>query len=146
MSHDIASSNLEMRQAIAPLIRQAIPDLKLLVLFGSQAKGTATERSDWDLAVLMDASSADNWIGWQVCVPLANILQISESCIDLIDLAYCSPVLGYAIAREGHVLYEREPDLFFNFQLKAWKRYADTARLRQYQKDYIRLGLERLRQ
>ncbi|HEY9737796.1 MAG TPA: nucleotidyltransferase domain-containing protein [Trichocoleus sp.] len=32
-------------------LSQSLPQVRLLVLFGSRAKGTATEGSDWDLGV-----------------------------------------------------------------------------------------------
>ena len=32
-------------------VRSHLPEVQLIVLFGSQAKGTATARSDWDIAI-----------------------------------------------------------------------------------------------
>jgi predicted nucleotidyltransferase len=126
-------------------LAQAIPNLQLLILFGSQAQGRATLNSDWDLAFLIQNFSYQ--IGWgelELYHPLGEILGINSDQIDLVNIDKCSPLLGYMIAREGKVLYEAEPDLFLNFQLKAWKRYANTAKLRQYQKDYIHQSLEQL--
>jgi len=34
--------------------RQNLPQGGLLVLYGSQARGTATESSDWDLLIILD--------------------------------------------------------------------------------------------
>ncbi|NJL36930.1 MAG: nucleotidyltransferase domain-containing protein [Leptolyngbyaceae cyanobacterium RM2_2_4] len=128
------------------LIRE-IPALQLLVLFGSRAKDTYTDRSDWDLAIAIDPANHLSFSSL-LSLPhtLGNILCINSDRIDLVNLNHCSPVLGYVIAKEGQVLYEVEPDLFFQFQLKAWKRYADTAYLRRYQEDYIRQTVEQLKQ
>lgn len=126
-------------------LSQTLPNLKLLALFGSRAKGTATAKSDWDLAFL----AKPNPIGWaelELQESIAQILEISSDQIDLVNLTHCSPVLGYVVAKEGKVLYESEPNQFIYFQMKAWKIYADTAKLRQYQAQYIRESIERLQQ
>lgn len=119
-----------------------VPRLRLLVVFGSRAKDTYSAQSDWDLAIALDPEQPQNWL--VLPQTLAGILQIPSDRLDLVDLNHCSPVLGYVIAREGQLLYEAEPGLFLNFQLKAWKHYADTAYLRRYQEDYIRQTLEQL--
>lgn len=41
-------------RALVPLVLDQIPYLKLLILFGSRAKGTHNEDSDWDFVVLYD--------------------------------------------------------------------------------------------
>jgi uncharacterized protein len=128
------------------------PSLKLLVLFGSRARGDAGFSSDWDFAFLSNSSLETKDIQAQpFWFPGSDILEtisglISTDRIDLVDLERCSPLLGYVIAKEGHIVYEAESNLFLNFQLKAWKRYADTDWLRRYQKQYIEQGLERLTQ
>ena len=132
-------------EAIAPQIVQIIPHLRLLVLFGSRATGTATKQSDWDLAFLADGSTPSAWGDLALYGSLASVLGISSDRIDLVSLDHCSSTLGYLIARDGKVLYEAEPNLFLKFQLKVWKVYADTAKLRRYQDDYIRQGLEKLK-
>jgi predicted nucleotidyltransferase len=122
---------------------RAIPTLKLLVLFGSQARGTATEQSDWDVAIQCEPVLT----GWEQLAfdqPVATSLGISSDRLDLVNLPHCSPLLGYAIARDGQLLYEAEPGLFRRFQLKAWKTYADTAKLRHYQTKYIQHTLAQL--
>lgn len=125
----------------------AIPNLKLLVLFGSRAKGKETQQSDWDLGILLEETNHDLPNKWLLLdQPLAEALRISSDRVDLVNLKRCSPLLGYVVAREGRPLYELEPNLFLNFQLQAWKRYADTAWLRRYQQQYIQQGLERLSQ
>lgn len=130
----------------SPLMRE-IPALQLLVLFGSRVKDTYTDQSDWDLAIAINPDRPLSFSDW-LSLPhtLGRILNLDSDRIDLVDLNHCSPVLGYVIAKEGQLLYEAERDLFFHFQLKAWKRYADTAYLRRYQDDYIRQTVEQLKQ
>lgn len=122
-----------------------LPQVRLLVLFGSRAKGTATDKSDWDLGVLLCNPNLDGLSFLSLGLPLAEVLGLRTDRIDLVNLDRCSPLLGFAIATEGKPLYEAEPGLFHCFQVKAAKTYADTAKLRQYQEKYIAQMLERLR-
>ena len=118
-------------------IKKQIPEIQLIVLFGSQAKNRATERSDWDIAI---AKTPDTYAGMQFFVlqeKLSNLLEIPFDKIDLIDLRTASPLLSFAIAREGKPLYEDIPGRFRLFQVKASKIYADTAKIRRLQRAYI---------
>jgi predicted nucleotidyltransferase len=71
---------------------QEVPRLRLLILFGSRAKNTWSDRSDWDLAIALDPDQPQNWL----VLPhtLAGILQIPDDRLDLVDVNHCSPVLG----------------------------------------------------
>ncbi len=118
-------------------MRSQLPEVQLIALFGSQAKGTAAARSDWDLAV---AKTPDSYMGMQYFAlqeKISELLEISFDQIDLIDLRTASPLLSFAIAREGKPLYESIPGTFRVFQVKASKVYADTAKLRRFQQAYI---------
>jgi len=118
-------------------MRSQLPEVQLIALFGSQAKGTAAARSDWDLAV---AKTPDSYMGMQYFAlqeKISELLEISFDQIDLIDLRTASPLLSFAIAREGKPLYESTPGTFRVFQVKASKVYADTAKLRRFQQAYI---------
>ncbi|MBD0334453.1 MAG: nucleotidyltransferase domain-containing protein [Cyanobacteria bacterium Co-bin13] len=124
----------------------SLPQVRLLVLFGSRAKGTATEGSDWDLGVRLSNPNLDAWSLLSLAVPLAETLSIQSERVDLVNLDRCSPLLGFAVATEGIPLYEEVPGLFHCFQVKAAKVYADTAKLRQLQKRYMTQMLQQLKQ
>ncbi len=51
-------------------------------------------------------------------------------------------LLAFEIARTGHVLFEREPGRFHEFQARASLRYADTAKLRAAQRRAILVFLQ----
>ncbi|MBC8120627.1 MAG: nucleotidyltransferase domain-containing protein [Gemmatimonadaceae bacterium] len=136
----------EITKRLSVDIPRQIPCLKLLVLFGSQVKETAHAQSDWDLAILaadgIDETLGD-WGEFALYEKLGCLLQIPSDRIDIVNLKHCSPLLGYIVAREGRVLYEAGQD-FLDFQLRAWKIYADTVKLRSYTQEYLRQELERL--
>ena len=118
-------------------VRSHLPDLQLIVLFGSQAKETATARSDWDIAVKKTPGTYPGMQFFTLQKKIADVLEISFDKIDLIDLRTASPLLSFAIAREGKPLYEEIPGTFRVFQVKASKVYADTAKIRRLQRAYI---------
>lgn len=136
-----------MKPPLPPVdLAQSLPQVRLLVLFGSRARGTATEGSDWDLGVCLRDPNLDAWSFLALTMPLAEALKLQSEHIDLVNLDRCSPLLGFAVAKEGIPLYEEIPGLFRCFQVKAAKIYGDTAKLRSLQERYVAQMLEQLRQ
>ena len=75
------------------------PELTLLVLFGSRARGDARRGSDWDLGYLAGAS-------FNVDGLLADLVtELGTEDIDLVDLAHAGAVLRYRAARDGQRLF-----------------------------------------
>ena len=118
-------------------LRDAIPRLELVVLFGSMAKGRQGPRSDVDVAVRCTGDADLD----RLYVALAPRLRSDR--LDLVDVRRASPLLMMEIARSGRVLYEKHPGAFREFQSLASRRYCDTAKLRRAQKRAIELFLER---
>lgn len=128
---------------------EKISYIKMLVLFGSRARGDIHTNSDWDFAVIYDEKQRldyvkDNPFSWfELPAKIGQIFQINSDIIDVVELNHCSPLIGYHVARDGKVLYEGEPGSFLKFQCKAWKLYADTAKFRKAQEESIRLWLKK---
>ena len=57
----------------------------------------------------------------------------------------CSPLLGFHVARDGKLIYEKNSGDFVKFQMKAWKIYADTAKFRKSRIKSIELWLQKNR-
>jgi predicted nucleotidyltransferase len=124
------------RQRLADLA-EAVPDLQLLVLFGSTVKGRARAGSDLDLAVWCDGPADLD----ALYLPVAARLETDR--LDLIDLRRAGPLLGFEVARTGLPLFERHHGAFRQFQALASRRYCDTAKLRRAQRRAIHVFLER---
>lgn len=122
--------------------KSQMPEVKLVVLFGSQARQKATEKSDWDIAFLATPDSYTGMEQFTLQQDIAVLLDLSFDYIDLVDLRRCSPLLAFAVAREGKPLYEATPAAFRLFQVRASKIYADTAKLRHFQKVYLGYGTQ----
>lgn len=130
------TDTLELPQ-IRDQIQLKLPNVQMVVLFGSRARGKATEKSDWDIAILAAPGCYEGFEHLRLQGEIADILNVADEQVDLIDLRRCSPLLGYAIACEGKVLYEETTATFHRFQVKASKIYADTAKLRRLQRAYL---------
>lgn len=139
---------VEKLKALSPQVSEKIPYLKMLVLFGSRATGHVRTESDWDFAALYDEKirqdyMKDAWSWFEVTTILSHLFEIPVQKIDVAELNRCTPLLGYNVARDGKLLYEKQPGEFINFQCKDWKFYADTAKFRQEQREAIELALQK---
>ncbi|ACK68400.1 DNA polymerase beta domain protein region (plasmid) [Rippkaea orientalis PCC 8801] len=118
-------SNLDINQLqnLPNRLVQKIPYLKMLILFGSRARGDTHPNSDWDFAALYDDKLRNHnlkgfkW--FEIYGVLADYFEISDEKIDLVDLNRCSPLIAHYVARDGQLLYEQEPGLFEEFKQKA---------------------------
>ncbi len=139
---------LEELRSLSPIVSEKIPYLKMLVLFGSRATGNIHAESDWDFAVLYDeeirrAYIKDAWSWFEIDLILSNLFKISDTKVDVVELNHCSPLIGYIVARDGKLLYEKNPGEFIRFTCKAWKNYADTEKFRNAQRKSIELWLQK---
>jgi predicted nucleotidyltransferase len=97
-----------------------MPDLDLLLLFGSRARGDASEGSDWDLGYIggerLDvASLLDQFVAG-----------VGTDHVDLVDLRRASGLLRYRAARDGQVLLEARRGLADAFRLEAAQFWCDA--------------------
>ena len=108
-----------MRTAAAALA-SARPQLRLVVLFGSLARGDALPDSDADIAVL----GAESWDGLGLGSQLAGVAGREPH---VVELEHASDLLRYHVARDGVLLYEAEPYTWARFQAESALRYFDLA-------------------
>jgi predicted nucleotidyltransferase len=116
---------------------RAMPGLRLLVLHGSRARGDARAASDWDLAYRADASFDPD----ALLATLADRLKADR--IDLVDLDRAGALLRYNVARDGVVMFEREPGAFQRFWLDAVDTWCDLAPVLQPAYDRVLESLRR---
>ena len=90
--------------AIIDRLREALPGLAGVWLFGSQAGGEAQAASDIDLAILVDGK-ADPIELWSLAAELAGI---AGRPVDLIDLRDASTVMQSQIVARGRRLWSRD--------------------------------------
>lgn len=105
-------------EEIATGVRR-VPHLRLLVLYGSRARGSAHPRSDWDFAYLGGA-------GFDPDALLALLVDLTRhERIDAVDLDRAGALIRHRIARDGLLLFEAESGLFERFRLAAIHAWCD---------------------
>jgi len=102
-------------------------EIDLLILFGSRAKNTNNESSDWDLAIY-----SKNEIKENLKIKFFNELReiFKEKKFDLIILdEKSSPILENQIFRFGKCIYESKKNLFFEKKQNSYFDYQDYKEL-----------------
>lgn len=105
--------------------------IRMIAIFGSTVTGLRGPESDLDLALLADAPLD------LVAVTTDVIRLLHTDNVDVVDLRRASPLLAMEVARHGRLLYEREPGTHVEFISLAVRRYIDTKKLRDAQKEAI---------
>ena len=97
--------------------------LKMLILFGSRARGDHHSHSDWDFAILYDEQPKNlTMTGFkplEIYGILADIFNIPDDKIDIVNLNNCSPLIAHYVSHDGQILYEKETGLFETFKTKT---------------------------
>ncbi|KKW22956.1 MAG: hypothetical protein UY70_C0008G0005 [Candidatus Kaiserbacteria bacterium GW2011_GWB1_52_6] len=113
--------------------------LRLVVLYGSVARGTETRASDVDIAVLAHSplSPEDEAV---IAEELAHETGLPN--IEVKSLHRVAPLFLDTVLREGLVLYEDAPDRARALSLYAWKLSQESKFLRKarYHRARERLG------
>jgi uncharacterized protein len=143
----MSPTTLDDVQSTMPRILEQVPYIKLLVLFGSRARGDHGTNSDWDIAALYDNEQRQqyekegwDWLrGWSI---IQQALDLPDEALDVVDLDKCSNILAHAIARDGKLLYEREPGEFEQFQQRALMSPAERKAFRQEKRAEVQAALK----
>ncbi|OGC22045.1 hypothetical protein A2310_07090 [candidate division WOR-1 bacterium RIFOXYB2_FULL_37_13] len=113
-------------------------NVKLLILHGSYAKGTATGKSDIDVGILFKDAPK---VGY-----FKIIGDFGELFGDNFDPAFLNgtePMINYQVALNGKVLYEDQKGDFNNYKIGSIAKYMDTKKFRELEKLYIKRAIGR---
>lgn len=133
---------------LSPQLAEKIPYLKMLVLFGSRATGHVHANSDWDFAALYDDKISktyikDGWSWFEVPIIISQIFEISSDKTDVVELNSCSWLMAHFVARDGILLYEKDPGGFEYFRLTSLRSEAELKKFRQDQRQLIEMELKK---
>jgi len=95
-------------RVVADVVARAsrLLDVERVWLFGSQARGTATRGSDFDIALQLPGAARARWSEFALeCEDEVPALVD----LDLVDVDACDPALAREIAATGRLVYERAP-------------------------------------
>ena len=108
------------------------PELQLVVLFGSRARGEAAANSDWDLGVTFKPGNDQNPLrDCALDLPLAQALGINSDAVHVVDLRRSSPLLQRNAARDGQPLYEAAAGAFADYCSLALRQWDDWQQRQQ---------------
>ncbi len=106
-------------QAIAKIAGQNT-ELRMLLLFGSRASGSAHEASDWDFGYIASSEFDDCGLYTDL------VLHLGTDKVDLVDLSRANGLLRYRAARDNIVLYEKTRGEYEKFWLQAVHFWCDA--------------------
>jgi predicted nucleotidyltransferase len=100
--------NEEIRKLLG--IFEKYPEIKLVYLFGSQAKGKTGPMSDYDFAIYLDTMDKKKIFN----IKVELLKQLSQSLktdkVDVMTLnTIKSPELKFNVINEGKLIFEQEP-------------------------------------
>lgn len=106
-------------------LKEAVPSLSAVYVFGSQVTGHATAESDLDVALLADDDLSAEEL-WELSSILARLVQCD---VDLLDMRAASTVMQYRIITTGKRLWAKDSQaaLYESFILSQ-KTALDEAR------------------
>lgn len=101
------------------------PFVEFAYLFGSQAKGAADYRSDWDIAVYFnrDTKKLPAWTVFSLEAETSRELSKEAQIITLNGLD--SPVLIFQIIKDGMLLVDNNPEKRIIFEAQMLSKYHD---------------------
>jgi uncharacterized protein len=106
--------------AATHLLRERVPGILVVWLYGSHARGDAGPDSDVDLALFADAPVNP----FELLTLQTDLAAVVGAEVDLVDLWPADDVLRMQVIEHGHVLYERTRNERARFEMQAASRYA----------------------
>ncbi|MTF38319.1 type VII toxin-antitoxin system MntA family adenylyltransferase antitoxin [Cyanobacterium aponinum] len=123
------NQNIDIKelQNLSQKIPEKMPYIKMVILFGSRARGDINDKSDWDFAILCDREIAaktfknkvSSWFAYSI--DLNEIFDLKTERIDVVDLNSCSDFIAHYIARDGVLIYEKNEGEFEHFRREKLK-------------------------
>ncbi len=117
------------RAELVRALRELLPEVEAIWLFGSFARGDARAESDLDVAVLAERPIAPDQL-WSAATALGARLGLP---VDLVDLRAVSLLLRFEVVTRGERLFARDPLLADRFELLViglYQRYYEEQRPR----------------
>lgn len=96
------------------------PEVQLLILFGSRARGEAKGTADWDFGYVAEK----NFDSIQLYTELTLLIKTDK--IDLVNLLNANGLLRYRVAKEGILVYQKREGEYEKFWLQAVDFWCDA--------------------
>lgn len=125
--------------AILNCALQKRDEVRVVYLFGSQARGTVANSSDIDIGVLLNEDFVKESVyGYRADLTAELISLLRTDKVDLVVLNHAPPLLAHRVLRDGIVLHCKDESERIAFEVKMLNRFLDTAPLRKRQNEYLK--------
>ena len=101
-------------------LSRTFPELQLLLVHGSRARGEAHQNSDWDFAYLAGPNLDE------LALRAALVRMVGSDDVDIADLSRAGGLLRYRAVKEGQVVLERESGAYEDFAVAAISFWLDA--------------------
>jgi len=118
--------------AITGILRRQA-DVVAAYLFGSQARGTASVKSDVDVAVLFEQGLDEQTMLERQLAILMALTDLVDPEVQVSVLNRASPFFTFQVLKDGRRLYERDKAERVEFEVRAYKTYFDFQPILEYQ-------------
>lgn len=115
-----------------------IEEVRLVYLFGSQARGDAGLSSDYDFAVLTDRAADPEKIRAALAMLFSRTLETDE--VDVVMLLHAPIELAYAIIATGDVVYEPNLATRVDYEAYVLGLYGDYLPILRAQREDLLKG------
>lgn len=123
----MSKTNILKIDALQRLLH-ADTNLELAVLIGSRVSDTATENSDWDIAVRWEKDiNALTRLEYSEALKqkIAHVITIHQDHIDLIDMSTARLAMKAVVAEEGLILKGNGTLAWSHFLTQTWAELED---------------------
>ena len=124
--------NEKLKERVAKLSQKYW--LRLVLLFGSQAKGEARKNSDIVIAILAEKRFPEEVMIY-LNFEFTNILPIDK--VDLVDIHGAPPLLMKQIFDSAKIIYQKTPDEYPKFLIYAMRLYKEAKPLFDLRRERI---------
>lgn len=131
MPHELkpGERDLGTREAVVARLREVLEprqEIQEAYLFGSQARGQATPRSDIDVAVYPDMTGIDEGpYGYDAALAADLMAALGTDRVDVVRLDRAPPALYHRVVRDGIRLVSRDPQATLGRESDAIARALD---------------------
>ncbi len=121
---------MSLEDEVRKVVEHAPPDVLAVYLYGSQARGTASPKSDIDLGVLLRGAPPSALGG--VARDLEDAVERAVRVpVEVVVLNRAAADLTHRVLRDGILLLDRDRAARIRFEVQARNEYFDLAPLRR---------------
>lgn len=122
--HMAAEASNPLAERLTAALTPPPPGVVAAYLFGSSARGTATERSDVDVGLLYEHTPPSTFHG-QPYLLQADLTQELSRDVQLVVLNGAPVDLVHRVLRDGILIFDTNPGVHIAFEVKARNEYFD---------------------